>query len=47
MQRIKDYLNEIKVPYTEEHADGMTVLKLKYGGDMVAIFPPDEGEAVR
>lgn len=44
MQRIKDYLNEINVPYTEENADGMTVLKLKYGGDMVAIFPPEEGE---
>ncbi len=22
----------------------MTVLKLTYGGDMIAIFPPDDGE---
>ncbi len=44
MQRVKEYLEEIKVPYTEENADGMTVLKLKYNDDLVAIFPPDEGE---
>ena len=44
MQRIKDYLNEIKVPFEEDTANGMTVLKLKYGGDLVAIFPPDDGE---
>lgn len=43
MQRVKEYLEEIKVPYTEENADGMTVLKLKYNEDMLAIFPPDEG----
>ena len=30
MQRVKEYLEEINVPYTEENADGMTVLKLKY-----------------
>ena len=44
MQRVKEYLEEIKVPYTEENADGMTVLKLKYNEDLLAIFPPDEGE---
>ena len=44
MQRIKDYLNEIKVPFEENTADGMTVLKLTYGGDLIAIFPPDDGE---
>lgn len=44
MKRVKEYLEEIKVPYTEENADGMTVLKLKYNEDMLAIFPPDEGE---
>lgn len=43
MQRVKEYLEEIKVPYTEENADGMTVLKLKYNEDLLAIFPPDEG----
>lgn len=43
MQRVKEYLDEIKVPYTEENADGMTVLKLKYNEDLLAIFPPDEG----
>ena len=44
MQRVKEYLEEINVPYTEENADGMTVLKLKYHDDLLAIFPPDEGE---
>lgn len=43
MKRVKEYLEEIKVPYTEENADGMTVLKLKYNEDLLAIFPPDEG----
>jgi len=43
MKRVKEYLDEIKVPYTEENADGMTVLKLKYNEDLLAIFPPDEG----
>lgn len=44
MQRVKEYLEEIKVPYAEENADGMTVLKLKYHVDLLAIFPPNEGE---
>lgn len=44
MQRVKEYLEEINVPYTEENADGMTVLKLKYHEDLLAIFPPDEGK---
>ena len=43
MQRVKEYLEEIKVPYSEENVDGMTVLKLKYNEDLLAIFPPDEG----
>ena len=43
MQRVKEYLEEIKVPYTEENAAGMPVLKLKYNEDLLAIFPPDEG----
>ena len=44
MKRVKEYLEEINVPYTEENADGMTVLKLKYNEDLLAIFPPDDGE---
>ena len=44
MERVKEYLNQIKVPFEEEQTDGMTVLKLKYCEDLLAIFPPDEGE---
>lgn len=44
MQRVKEYLEEIKVPYSEENVDGMSVLKLKYHVDLLTIFPPDEGE---
>ena len=45
MQRVKEYLEEIKVPYTEENADGMPVLKLNYHVDLLTIFPPDEGDS--
>lgn len=44
MERVKEYLNQIKVPFEEEQTDGMTVLKLKYFEDLLAIFLPDEGE---
>ena len=44
MERVKEYLNQIKVPFEEEQTDGMTVLKLKYCEDLLAIFPPDDGE---
>lgn len=44
MERVKEYLNQINVPFEEEQTDGMTVLKLKYNEDLLAIFPPDEGE---
>ena len=44
MKRVKEYLEKIKVPYTEENADGMIGLKLKYNEDLLAIFPPDDGE---
>lgn len=44
MKRVKEYLEEIKVPYTEERANGRTVLKLNYNEDLIVIFPPDEGE---
>lgn len=44
MERVKEYLSQIKVPFEEEQADGMAVLKLKYCEDLLAIFPPDEGE---
>ena len=41
MERVKEYLNQIKVPFEEEQTDdGMTVLKLKYCEDLLAIFPP-------
>ena len=43
MKRVKEYLEKIKVPYTEENADGMIGLKLKYNEDLLAIFPPDDG----
>lgn len=43
MERVKEYLNQIKVPFEEEHAKDMTVLKLKYCEDLCAIFPPDDG----
>ena len=43
MERVKEYLKEIDVPFEEERTNGMTVLKLKYGEDLVAIFPPEEG----
>ena len=42
MKRVKEYLEEINVPYTEEQSNGMTVLKINYGKDLLAIFPPDE-----
>ena len=45
MKRVKEYLEEINVPYTEEQSNGMTVLKINYGKDLLAIFPPDEGES--
>ena len=44
MERVKEYLNQIKVPFEEEPTDGMTVLRLKYCEDLLAIFPPDDGE---
>jgi hypothetical protein len=44
MERVKEYLNQIKVPFEEEQAEDMTVLKLKYCEDLLAIFPPDDGE---
>ena len=44
MKRVKEYLKKIKVPYTEKNADGMIGLKLKYNEDLLAIFPPDDGE---
>ena len=44
MKQVKEYLEEINVPYTEEQSNGMTVLKLNYGKNLLAIFPPDEGE---
>ena len=44
MKRVKEYLQKIKVPYTEEQSNGMTVLKINYGKDLLAIFPPDDGE---
>jgi len=46
MEKVKEYLNEIKVPFEEEETNEMTVLKLKYREDLVAIFPPenDTGE---
>lgn len=44
MERVKEYLNQIKVPFEEDQTDGMTVLRLKYCEDIIAIFPPDEGE---
>lgn len=45
MKRVKEYLEEINVPYTEEQSNGMTVLKINYGKDLLAIFPPDEEES--
>lgn len=39
MKRVKEYLEEINVPYTEEQSNGMTVLKINYGKDLLAIFP--------
>ena len=45
MKQVKEYLEEIKVPYTEEQSNGMTVLKINYGKDLLAIFQPDEGES--
>lgn len=44
MERVKEYLKQIEVPFEEEQTDGMTVLKLKYCEDLLAIFPPGEGE---
>lgn len=44
MERVKEYLNQIKVPFEEEQTEDMTVLKLKYCEDLLAIFPPDDGE---
>lgn len=35
MERVKEYLNQIKVPFEEEQTDGMTVLKLKYCEELV------------
>lgn len=44
MERVKEYLNQIKVPFEEEQTEDMNVLKLKYCEDLLAIFPPDDGE---
>ena len=42
MEKVKEYLNEIKVPFEEEQTKEMTVLRLKYREDLVAIFPPED-----
>lgn len=47
MQRVKEYLQSIAVPFTGVTTeDGMNVLKLQYGTDLCAIFPPviEEGD---
>ena len=43
MDKVKEYLNSIKVPFEEQVSNGITALKLKYCEDLCAIFPPDEG----
>lgn len=42
MEKVKEYLNEIKVPFEEEQTKEKTVLRLKYREDLVAIFPPED-----
>ena len=47
MERVKEYLQSIDVPFTEESVyDGKNAIKLQYGTDLCAIFPgaPDEGD---